>query len=179
MSEDQGENTRPLSIRQQVFVIEYTGCWNASEAARRAGYSRHTANEQGSRLLTNVSVQQAIRKRLSEIAMPADEVLSRLAQHARGSMGDFIQLDAEGRPAGFNLGPDAPQHLIKKVSIADRGITFELYDAQAALTILARHHGLLLDRSELTGKDGGPIAVKGYLVREASPDAWDDEQPAE
>lgn len=33
--------------------------------------------------------------------------------------------------------------------------------------------------NEVVGSGGGPIVVKGYAVREGSPDAWDSEQPTE
>jgi hypothetical protein len=34
-----------------------------------------------------------------------------------------------------------------------------MYDAQAALALLGKHHKLFIDRTEISGKDGGPIAV--------------------
>jgi phage terminase small subunit len=46
--------------QQQRFVEEYLIDLNATQAAIRAGYSERTANEQGSRLLANVSVSEAI-----------------------------------------------------------------------------------------------------------------------
>ena len=49
-----------LTAKQQRFCEEYLIDLNATQAAVRAGYSAKTANEQGSRLLTNVSVASAI-----------------------------------------------------------------------------------------------------------------------
>ena len=43
-----------LTAKQQRFCEEYLIDLNATQAAVRAGYSAKTANEQGSRLLTNV-----------------------------------------------------------------------------------------------------------------------------
>jgi phage terminase small subunit len=52
-------------------------------------------------------------------------------------------------------------HLIKKYSLDDKGkVSIELYDAQAALTLLGRHHKLFVDRTEHTGVDGAPIAIQ-------------------
>lgn len=51
-----------LNERQMRFVEAYLIDPNATKAAIAAGYSKRTANEQGSRLLANVSVQQAIEK---------------------------------------------------------------------------------------------------------------------
>ena len=49
-----------MNARQQRFVTEYLVDLNATQAAIRAGYSPKTAQQQGSRLLTNVVVKQAI-----------------------------------------------------------------------------------------------------------------------
>ena len=49
-----------MNARHQRFVTEYLVDLNATQAAIRAGYSPKTAQQQGSRLLTNVVVKQAI-----------------------------------------------------------------------------------------------------------------------
>jgi phage terminase small subunit len=49
-----------MTPRQQIFVAEYLIDLNATQAAIRAGYSEHTAEQQGSRLLGNVEIAQAI-----------------------------------------------------------------------------------------------------------------------
>ena len=49
-----------LTIRQKRYVREYLIDMSSEKAAIRAGYSEKTANEQGSRLLANVSISEAI-----------------------------------------------------------------------------------------------------------------------
>lgn len=49
-----------LTDKQQAFVNEYLIDLNATQAAIRAGYSPKTAQEQSSRLLSNVMVAKAI-----------------------------------------------------------------------------------------------------------------------
>ncbi len=49
-----------MTPKQERFVQEYRIDSNATQAAVRAGYSDHTAKQQGSRLLTNADVQAAI-----------------------------------------------------------------------------------------------------------------------
>ena len=51
-----------LTPKQAQFVAEYLIDLNATQAAIRSGYSEKTANEQGSRLLTNVKVAEAVAK---------------------------------------------------------------------------------------------------------------------
>lgn len=147
-----------LTNRQRAFVEHYLTCWNATEAARRAKYSAKTAQEQGSRLLSNVMVQAAIAKRLTELKMTADEVLLRLAQHARGDIGDL--LDASGNIDLKTARRLKRLHLVRRISDTDKGISVEMYDAQAALVQIGRALKMFVDRQELTGKDGGPIAIE-------------------
>ena len=56
----------PLTRKQHRFVAEYLVDLNASQAALRAGYSARTAPQQGSRLLKNVEVKQAIAAQQSQ-----------------------------------------------------------------------------------------------------------------
>ncbi len=39
------------------------------------------------------------------------------------------------------------------------GIKLKMHDKKAALVDLGRHLGLFTDKMELTGKDGGPLAI--------------------
>lgn len=70
--------------QQQAFVREYLIDLNATQAAIRAGYSEATAQEQGSRLLSNVMVSAAIKEALDARAertqINADYVLNRLVE---------------------------------------------------------------------------------------------------
>ena len=69
----------------------------------------------------------------------------RLSEHARGSIRGFIATDEHGAPNGFSLAEDRPLHLVKKVTVSDKGWTFELHDAQAALVTILKVHGAFND----------------------------------
>lgn len=88
-----------MTPKQQRFVDEYLIDLNATQAAIRAGYSAKTANEQGARLLANVSVRSAIAeakaKRSKETGIDAAWVLSRLAAEAFADLADLY--DEHGR----------------------------------------------------------------------------------
>ncbi len=139
-----------LTNKQRAFIDEYLQCWNSAEAARRAGYSERTARSQGHRLLTNVDISEEIQQRIADRAMDADEALELIASHARGSIGDFI--DVVGRLAIINLEKAEAAgklHLIKKLKYNALGVPeIELYDAQSALQLIGRHHGLFKDVTE-------------------------------
>lgn len=57
-----------MTPKQERFVQEYLIDLNATQAAIRAGYSKKTAQEQSSRLLSNVIIADAIKKAQSETA---------------------------------------------------------------------------------------------------------------
>lgn len=145
--------------------------FNATQASIRAGYSQKTARAIGSENLTKPIIQEAIKSRMAEKGMTADEVLTRLTQMARGDMGDFMDISSMSFQLDLNGAKEKGlTHLIKKVK--QRTIThvekdgteeetntieIELYDAQNALVQLGRYHTLFTDKSEITGKDGKPI----------------------
>ena len=77
-----------MNNKQQRFVDEYMVDLNATQAATRAGYSAKTANEQGARLLANVSVASAIQKAQLEVSertgVTVDDVVTGLLAEAEG-----------------------------------------------------------------------------------------------
>lgn len=88
-----------LTVKQRMFVEEYLIDLNATQAAIRAGYSAKTADQQGSRMLANVKVQQAIAERMAErsrrTGVNQDRVVLELAKIAFVRMTDVV--DSNGR----------------------------------------------------------------------------------
>lgn len=86
-----------MNERQKAFADYYIECLNATEAAKKAGYSERTAEVQGSRLLTNAKIQQYIQERLAskenERIASQDEVLERLTAIMRGEVTDQLGLE--------------------------------------------------------------------------------------
>lgn len=86
----------PLTDKQQRFVEEYLVDLNATQAAIRAGYSPHTANEQGAQLLAKLSIQQAVRDARSaqqaRTAITADLVLTRIANIALADPRELVEV---------------------------------------------------------------------------------------
>lgn len=134
---------KKLTPQQRLFVEAYVQCWNGAQAAREAGYAESSARIQASKMLASVSVKAALAELMREKAMAAEEVLARLAEEARGSIADFLDVDANGNLAGFKFGKDRPLHLIKSISKTDKGIKVELYDGQAAKQLIMRGLGML------------------------------------
>lgn len=157
-----------LTPKQQLFVDHYFTCGlNATEAARRAGYAH--ANKQGPALLVNLGIRAEIDRRLDAAAMPANEVLARIADIARGSMADFLNDD--GAIDLVQARRNDMLHLIKSRSTTKDGERIELYSKFDALTLLAKQHGLLVDRTELSGPGGGPLLppIREVVIQRDSP----------
>jgi phage terminase small subunit len=139
---------KTLKRKRQAFVNHYVQCWNASEAARRAGYSERSAGSIGHELLKKPEIQDAVSARVAELTMSAHEVLLRLAADARADMADFYDVQEDGSWK-LNLNKAAAlgrTHLIKKLGYNQYGPTIELVDSQAARVHLGRHHGLFVER---------------------------------
>lgn len=86
-----------LTLMQQAFADYYIECGNASEAARKAGYSPKGINVQAARLLANVSISAYIQERMdkqnAERVASADEVLRFYSSVMRGQEKDAFGLD--------------------------------------------------------------------------------------
>lgn len=169
-----------LSIKHQRFVEEYLQNSNATEAYQTVypGVNRTTAASNGWRLLRTARIAEAIQARLDQSAMPADEVLARITDHARADIDDF--LDANGafdlnkarraKRTGLikKLKTKTTTRTVGEMEIESTEVEFELHDAQAALVHLGKYYKLFTDKQEITGADGKdliPIAVvqPGYL----------------
>jgi phage terminase small subunit len=72
-----------LTTKRIAFVEHYLSCWNATEAARRAGYKEKWLHTNASKLLQDTTIQELIKARVTEMCMGSDEVLTRLAEIAR------------------------------------------------------------------------------------------------
>lgn len=151
-----------LSLKHQQFVTEYLECWNATEAYRRVypNANENSARAAGATLLANISISEEMQQRISEKAMTADEVLVRLAQHARGDIDDYLDDDGafdlrkarRGKKTGLikKLKTRTTTHRRDDIDYVTKEVEFELYDAQAALVNLGRGHKLFTDRTEVT-----------------------------
>jgi len=158
-----------LSAKHQLFIEEYLNGRNATDAyeAVYPGVSRTSAATNGWRLLRTARIAEAIQARLDQAAMPADEVLARITDHARADVGDFLTADGafdltkarRAKRTGLikKFKAKTTTRTVGEMEVQTVEVEFELHDAQAALGMLGKHYKLFADRTELTGKDGGPI----------------------
>lgn len=166
-----------MTEKQQRFCEEYLIDLNATQAAIRAGYSPRTANEQGARLLANVSISKAIAQAMAErsrrTGVSADRVVRELARIAFANAGDLI--DASDATLKSDAVPDdlAAIQSIKVKDLGDLGVEREirLADKLKALELLGRHLGIFNDKLRLDGRlDTGKLDSILAQLKDGGPD---------
>lgn len=157
-----------LTPKQVRFVEEYLIDLNATQAATRAGYSAKTANEQGARLLANVSVRSALQDAMADRAkrmeMTADYVLTTIRDTVERCKQAVPVLDRKGKPVLVSTpnGDVAPAY------------TFDPMAVLRGAELLGKHLKLFTEKTELTGPNGGPLQfqkIERTIVDPSNPNA--------
>jgi phage terminase small subunit len=144
-----------MTPKQERFCAEYLIDLNATQAAIRAGYSKKTAQEQASRLLSNVMVQGKIlelKKPVTEkLGLEADWVLSRyqaIADFRIEDIMDFNGVEATFKPleewtlAARMAVQSIKQTITEHGGIKEVRIEFKIEDRQRALESIGRYLGM-------------------------------------
>jgi phage terminase small subunit len=139
-----------MTERQKRFVDYYIQTGNATEAARKAGYSENYTNNNAQKVLQSTTVQNAISERVAALESKriadAEEVLTYLTAAMRGQISEeVIVIEGTGN------GESSARVETKQLSAATRTKAAEL---------LAKRYGLLLDKKELTGAGGTALTVR-------------------
>jgi phage terminase small subunit len=117
-------NERKLSDKQERFCLEYVKDSNGTQSAIRAGYSERTANEQASRMLAKVNIQERVAELQAEIAkrnkISIDECVGLLTSMARFDIASMY--DEEGGLLSIHDMPPETRLVITELS------TFEEFE---------------------------------------------------
>lgn len=177
MTDDDWETE--LTAKQRAFVREYLIDLNATQAAVRAGYSEKTANEQGARLLANVSVRSAIdaamKNRAQRTDITADRVLQELAKIGFSDIRKAVKwqsslIEEEDNPDGGDIAvikhivtnqvqlvssddlDDDTAACISEISQnAQGGVKIKFHDKIQALLNVGKHLGMFTEKHEHAG----------------------------
>lgn len=147
-----------LTDKQQRFVDEYLIDLNATQAAIRAGYSAKTADQQGSRMLANVKVKQAVAEKQAQrskrTGVNQDRVVLELAKVAFAKITDIV--DSNGR-IKEDASPDdlaCIESIKYKESDNEYGGSVErevkIASKLKALELLGKHLGMWSDKFNVT-----------------------------
>ncbi|MCT8740900.1 terminase small subunit, partial [Glaesserella parasuis] len=146
-STSKGVGKFKLTDKQQRFVEEYLIDLNATQAAIRSGYAEKTANREGSRLLSNVDIQEAIQeaqnKRAARVNVTQDDVLKGLLEIISMSTGKQKITETELSKVDGSI---VPMDVEK--------VCFEPHAANKALELLGKHLGMFKDKVDVTNSDG-------------------------
>jgi len=86
-----------MTAKQERFVKAYLKCLNATEAAKKSGYSERSAKTLGARLLANPDVKREIATRQAAIAKHADiekaSLVRQLAAMIFTNVSDIVEWD--------------------------------------------------------------------------------------
>ncbi|OIJ22013.1 hypothetical protein BKP45_04875 [Anaerobacillus alkalidiazotrophicus] len=156
-----------LTPKQQRFIEEYLVDLNGSAAAVRAGYSIKTSRVIAAELLTKPNIQAAIKEQMDAAAMrnqvTVDDIVQQLAKIAFADIKDFVSWDEQGN-VQVKAAAEVDGTVISEISSIDtqngKNFKFRRNDQLKALELLSRHLGMLIDRKEITGANGGSIEIK-------------------
>ena len=156
-----------LTEKQRRFAAEYLIDLNGTQAAIRAGYSARTANEQASRMLANVSIQQGISEAMAErskrTGVNQDRIVQELAKIAFLKITDVV--DREGRIKENASEDDLAciESIKYKHSDTETGSSTEREVKAAsklkAMELLGKHLGMWNDRLDVNVVQ--PIVISG------------------
>lgn len=149
-----------LTPKQQRFVEEYLIDLNATQAAIRAGYSEKTAQEQSSRLLSNVMVQDAVQEAQNKLSERTEITQNYVLENIQKVVERCMQQEAVRARDGSPLLVEGPE--------GDLACLFEFKETGAlkGLELLGKHLGMFKDKIEHSGPNGGPIDLNLRVVFE-------------
>lgn len=188
-----------LTEKQARFVAEYLVDLNATEAAKRAGYSEKTAYSIGFENLRKPEIKEAIQEaidvRAKRTEITQDMVLQELAKVAFSNGTDFAKVVSREAPTTIIDDEGNPQQvmgLVQSVVIVDTdsltpdkraaiagikegkfGIEVKSYDKVRALELLGQHLGMFTgkeNQKEEHSDDGFLEALNGTAEED-----WSDE----
>lgn len=139
---------RGLTDKQAAFVREYLVDLNATQAARRAGYSSANADKIGSELLGKTRVAEAIQgaqaRRAERTEITADRVIEEIAAIAFAHMGQYATWgdDRVSLRDSAEVDARAVSEVKQTVSQFGSSVAIKLHDKLSALEKLGKHLGM-------------------------------------
>lgn len=194
MVEDKIEYNRQIRYaHERAAHPELSQC----ECALNAGYAETTAAKRAYTIEALPHVQEIIKKMsqkaLKQAQVDTDKIIKQYSNIAFAKITDFLKYETIEIPNGTDKdgntiykteqvlttkpSDEVDGSMISEVSIGKDGtFRFKLRDGENALNKLAQINGLLIDKKELTGKDGEPLSVNFPISR---PQRTKDDGPGE
>lgn len=155
-----------LTPKQEMFCKEYLVDLNATQAAKRAGYSEDTANKNAARLMVNEGIAQRIQElmneRAAEVGVTAAKILKRLDSIGDVDLGRAY--DKNGNLLPIHEIPEDVRRCISGIKVFEEFEGFgkervkigevrevKFWDKIKANELLGRHLKLFTDKVEHSG----------------------------
>lgn len=150
-----------LTKKQLMFSKEYLISMNSTESAIKAGFSKHTASSQGSRLLKNVKVRAYVDEQLLQRASKLDITPNRILEE----LGHIAFFDISNIFNGYTLKeidqlPENVRRAINSVKVREEKgqagevmaelTEFKTNDKLKALEMLGKHLGMFIEKKEIS-----------------------------
>jgi phage terminase small subunit len=153
-----------LEPRQKRFVMEYVRCYNATKAAKRAGYSAISAKNIGSENMAKPDILEAVKDCMSDAGLTRGQVSMAIREMAFGcDIADFEGL-SRGKSLGDLRRSGMDTRFLRKVKtrreLSGKGEDqrefevreYEVIDRVKALETLARLEGMFKDESDKSAR---------------------------
>ena len=136
--------------KHEAFILAYIGVarFNGTRAAIMAGYTERSARSTASDLLTNPDIAARVQEELKRRSMPADAVLAELTDIATADWREFVTVKTNPKTG------------------AQIDVTMDLGAKVKSLEILAKAHGLLTDRIDLSGNLTSTVELIGIAAED-------------
>lgn len=137
--------------REERFIAHYLKTLDATASAIEAGFSKKTAKQQGSRLLKQPRVADAVRQKqtvqLERIGMDAERIKQEIFALATLDVGELFNGDT-GQPIQIQKLPPHIRACVKRVHVqvdllGNVNTSIEFWDKVGALKLAAQHLALL------------------------------------
>jgi len=161
---------KKLTPKQELFCKEYIIDFNATRAAKEAGYSAKTASVIANENLTKPYIQEYIKnltkKREERLEINGDMVIQELAKMAFADIRDLY--DGERLLLPHELGDKAASTIssfkTRREGDPEEGFyeveEYKRYNKEKTLELLGRHFGLFNDKLKVEGEFNLSALVK-------------------
>lgn len=129
-----------LTIRERAFCREYMVDRNGAQAARRAGYAGGKNDANYKRTAHHVSRRPLVRAYI-----------------------DFLQREKVGSSVAYDS-----DYVLSRIAEIINKEGAKDSDKLRGLELLAKHLGMFIDRTELTGKDGGALEIENKKAEQTA-----------
>ena len=169
------------NAKHERFCQEYIIDLNGTKTYERTYGEVKAPRVQASKLLSKANISARIAElkeiRSERTVVTQDMVLKELKILAESDIQDYLEVveqypsskDARLKLKLFAEMKGNATRAIKSISehITKDGIQlkFKLHGKEKSLEILAKHLGMLVERHEVTGEDGGPVQIEYILMK--------------